>query len=279
MQDAALTLVTLNVWGRTGPWTDRRTLIRSELERLVPDIVALQEVWEDADGNLVDELLDRDTWHVHYAPAFELAPGRTCGNAIASRYPLGEHGAWPLADAPGDLARNLVYARVDTPWGAVPVFTTHLAWRFHHGPYRFAQVQELAARVAATAPIQRGDQPTPVLPAVVLGDFNADPDADEIRYLRGLTANPGGVYFTDAFGARGDGPGYTWHRDNEFAARERTPDRRIDYVFVRGPDRWNRGEVLSARVAFEIPVGGMHASDHYGVVAAIRATPVELPPL
>src|SRR5437899_2476945 len=76
------------------------------------------------------------------------------------------------------------------------------------------------------------------------------------------------VYFADCFGLAGGGaPGFTFARSNHFAQVAHEPDRRIDYIFVRGPDRTLRGEPLEARLAFTVPDGDVFASDHYGVYA------------
>ena len=56
------------------------------------------------------------------------------------------------------------------------------------------------------------------------GDFNAEPDSDEMRYLRGLTGLGGKtVYFADCHAATRDragtqDPGFTFDRRNPFAA-------------------------------------------------------------
>src|SRR5437773_2235762 len=99
------------------------------------------------------------------------------------------------------------------PWERrLPLFVTHLTVQAHLTTARCVQVRALAAHVAALAPI---GEPPPV----VVGDFNAEPDADEIRFLRGLTALGGeSVYFADAWLATGAaGPGYTWDRRNDYA--------------------------------------------------------------
>ncbi|MCA9677625.1 MAG: endonuclease/exonuclease/phosphatase family protein [Myxococcales bacterium] len=288
MAEARLKLATLNTWGRTGPWPARRAAIRAELARLAPDVVGLQEVWDGDGGNLADELLaDDGTWHVQYARAYELSPGVFCGNAIASRHPIVDRAAWPLPEPPGDTGRNLVHAMIATPWGRLPVFVTHFSWLFHQSRARLTQARHVAARLRERAPIQRGDAPTDELPPVVMGDLNAPPDADELRFLRGLLAAPalpgepeGDCYLADCFAIRGTGAGHTFHRSNPFAAREHYPNRRIDYILVRGPDRWHRGEPLVAQVAFDQPDDdGVFPSDHFGVYAEVRATPVTLPPL
>jgi len=118
--------------------------------------------------------------------------------------------------------------------------------------------------------------PTSGFPPVVVGDFNAEPDSDEIRFMRGLTGLGGDcVYFADAFAIGGDGSsGTTFSRKNPFAEPLREPDRRIDYVFVRGPDDAMRGEPTEARVCFDgahPDAGGTFPSDHFGVVATITA--------
>ena len=97
------------------------------------------------------------------------------------------------------------------------------------------------------------------------------PDADEVRFLRGLTALGGkSTYFADCFGLTGEGPGVTFSaKTNPFAADTHEPERRIDYVFVRGPDAQVRGKPVSARVCFDTPHEGVYPSDHYGVVAEI----------
>jgi endonuclease/exonuclease/phosphatase family metal-dependent hydrolase len=282
MTEARLKILTLNTWGRFGPWAARRALIVDGISRLAPDIIGLQEVWDDADGNLAHELVGLlgGEWHVHSAPAYEMEPGRTCGNAIVSRFPLVEAESWPLPEPTGDSGRNLVYAVAATPWGKLPVFVTHLSWMFHQSSARLLQLQQVRAWLTERAPIQRGDAPADTLPPIFMGDLNTEPDSDEIRFLRGLLADAYGLYLADCFAIRGEGPGYTWHRDNTFAAREHYPNRRLDYIFVRGPDRWHRGEPLVARVVLDQPdANRVFPSDHYGMYAEIRATPVVLPPL
>ena len=79
------------------------------------------------------------------------------------------------------------------------------------------------------------------------------------------------VFFADAWAYAGEGPGYTYDRTNPYAGKAREPSRRIDYIFVRGPDRQFRGEPLRAELAFNaVELGGAEPvwpSDHFGVVA------------
>ena len=52
--------------------------------------------------------------------------------------------------------------------------------------------------------------------------------------------------------------------------------RRIDYIFVRGPDKLMRGEPSNVKLAFTESVPGREgpvwASDHYGVVCDLSMT-------
>jgi endonuclease/exonuclease/phosphatase family metal-dependent hydrolase len=163
---------------------------------------------------------------------------------------------------------------VQTPFGALPVFVTHLNWKLHHGSVRLRQMAAVVERIFELAPIDETK-----LPPILMGDMNADPDADEIRFLRGLVAVDGRtVYFADAWLYGGDGsPGYTFDRRNRFAALAHEPPRRIDYIFVRGPDRLLRGEPLSTRLAFATAAAGSDGeiwpSDHFGIVTEISVAP------
>lgn len=266
-----LKLVTLNTWGRSGPWPERRAALAAGLAALEPDVIGLQEIWADADGNTADEIAAAlgPTWRAFYGPAHQLAPDRTVGNAILTRHDFVDREAWRLPAPAGDWARNLVYATVRTPHGILPVFVTHLSWMFHHGAVRLQQLQQVRSWMKERAPIQRGEAPTEQLPPVFMGDLNAVPESDEIRFLTGLMADEYGHYLADCFGWCGEGPGITWDRTNPFAALEPFPSRRIDYVFVRGPDRWRRGLPTLARVVLRDPVNGIYPSDHYGVYAEL----------
>jgi endonuclease/exonuclease/phosphatase family metal-dependent hydrolase len=48
------------------------------------------------------------------------------------------------------------------------------------------------------------------------------------------------------------------------------PARRIDHVFVRGDERGPTPRITACELAFAEPVGGVWASDHFGVVADLE---------
>ncbi|MBX3212306.1 MAG: endonuclease/exonuclease/phosphatase family protein [Labilithrix sp.] len=257
---------TLNIWSRFGPWEERLPAIKKGLAALAPDVIGLQEVLrfpELDQAKLVSEGLG-------YAIAWGKASenhGFPTGNAILSRWPILRSEVFPLPNGGFDEDRSLLFAELDAPFGKIPFFCTHLNWKFHHGHVRCLQVKAIAEAVARLAPVDG------VFPPVVVGDFNAEPESDEIRYMKGLTGLGGPyVYFADAFGIAGDGSaGATFSKTNPFAEPMREPERRIDYVFVRGPDDAQRGEPIDARVCFDQPVDGTFPSDHFGVIATITA--------
>lgn len=262
-------VATLNIWNRFGPWERRLEGIRAGVAAIAPDLLGLQEVvrLEPGDGDGLDQgaaIAEGFGYHVAYARAHD---ERWWGNAALSRWPVTRSRSFELPRVGTDERRTLLYADVAAPFGALAFFVTHLNWKFEDGHVREAQVREIVARVESLT--SAGG-----LPAIVVGDFNAEPDSDEIRFLRGLTSLGGGtrVYYQDAFAIAGDGsPGFTYARRNDFAAPLREPDRRIDYVFVRGRDARFRCEPLEARVCFDEPHDGTFPSDHFGVVATLRA--------
>jgi endonuclease/exonuclease/phosphatase family metal-dependent hydrolase len=249
--ETTLRLVTWNVWARFGPWEPRETAIRATLERHDPDIVALNEAWDEQGERF---------GMPHHVFAGE---DRTSGLALMSRWPIERHEYRPLP-GPEDATGAVLYVEVGGPRGMVQLFLVALTWRLGHSGARQAQVRELAA---FAADVQRRRCPT-----ILCGDFNADPDSDEIRMLTGKSepAAPELVCY-DAWDTAGTGgPGYTWARANPWAAPVLWPDRRIDHVFSAWPRRGGAGHPVHCEVIGTEAVDGIVPSDHYGVLADLR---------
>ncbi len=227
--------------------------------------------FEDADGAVLgqDAEIARDAahdYHRAYATAMDLGGGLLFGNALLSRYPILEQRAFELPGADqSDQRRALLYALVDAPAARVPVFVTHLNWPPQEGAIRCAQARRVAEIIDETAPPEHA-----AYPPILMGDMNAPPDSDEMRFVRGLTALEGRrTCFADAFEWVGEGPGMTFDRSNAFALESHAATRRIDYIFVRGLDRGRHGEPLACRVVLDAPFSGVWPSDHFGVYAEL----------
>jgi endonuclease/exonuclease/phosphatase family metal-dependent hydrolase len=265
-----LRILTLNIWNRQGPWEQRLALIRRGIAALAPDLVALQEVLhhDASPDDQATEIAAGLDYHVAFGPAWHIGGGLHFGNAVLARWPIVARDLWPLPGNVDEETRALLHVDVDSPFGRVPFFATHLNWKLHQASVRVRQVAFIAERVKEVAPVGG-------FPPILAGDFNAEPDSDEIRFLRGHHVVDGtSVFFADCFHWAGDGgPGYTFARRNPYAALVREPNRRLDYIFVRGPDRSFRGEPLVARVVLDEADEGVLPSDHFGVYAEIQAAP------
>ena len=256
--------MTLNIWNLSGPWRRRRLEIAAWVIRLEPDVVCLQEVIENADGR------NQARWLVDEIGGYSMAYGGlplgdevTFGNAILSRWPIDADHTDPLTHPPGDpdVPRVVLHARTN----GIDVFSTHLNWMLDDGITRETQVQDVLRAIETHA------DPDSPMPPILAGDFNADPDATEVRFLCGLASLGGrSTYFQDAWRVAGaGGDGYTWDNRNPFAAAEFEPDRRIDYVFVGWKKPGGAGRVETARVVCDRAITGTYASDHYGLITDI----------
>jgi endonuclease/exonuclease/phosphatase family metal-dependent hydrolase len=270
-----LSVLTLNCWNVSPPFEERLARTRAGIERLQPDIIGLQEIVVRPDGfDQGEEILRGLGYEWAFAPAFwwddegNLRPPRDdgvgFGNLIASRHPLLRSEWRQLPGWESGEGRSVVAVVIDAPCGQVVCACTHLNWKFHHGNVRERQVLAVARFIDEfSAGV--------FLPPILVGDLNADPDSAEVRFLCGLQSLEGeSVYFQDAWRIAGDGSaGITWDNRNPFAATEREPDRRIDYVLV-GLPREGRGRVEDARLVMNEARNGIYPSDHFGVIAYLR---------
>jgi len=282
-----LRIITLNFWGIQPPLDRRLDLAIRQLRILDPDVICLQEV-RPLDGargrTTADVMAEALAMKAKYAVAVSWQagehgglPGGQEGLAILSRLPMHDERVIRLPDPRPADARILLSARVETDGGPIWVHTTHLHYRLDDGLAREHQVQVIDEAIRAHG----RDKSDP--PQILCGDFNATPDSDEIRFLRGLhTLANRRTHFQDAWlrlhrePGPGDGPaqGITWSSENEMSRAQRSLDidRRIDYVFVTSRKKDGRGTVHDCRVVLterEEP-GAICATDHYGVLAEVQ---------
>ena len=252
---SSLAVLTLNVWNREGPWPNRLPLIRSWIDRLQPDLIGLQEV---ADLGHMQELLGDYNFHSEWM-------GTNSGIAIAARWPIHDRRElWLPGDgkSPGGPA---LHGMVNSPYGTIPFTCATTAFYMTHDGYKRER------QMPALNDFARGRTKTD-LPAILVGDFNADPESAEIRYLKGLQSLAGGsAYWCDAWDHGGaGGKGTTWSRSNDFASWAPWPNRRIDYIFVAQPRLDGAGTIEYCSVVCNEKVAETWPSDHFGVLARVR---------
>jgi endonuclease/exonuclease/phosphatase family metal-dependent hydrolase len=286
---SVLRVVQLNAGSLLEPgWPERRVEIVAWLERLRPDVVCLQEIWHDAAslntaGWIVDQMPGAG-WHWHFEGRPFGAdiwpdPDLRFGSAVLSRWPIDDaaYHALPVGDGAAGFVAGVPWELVHVRTAGLDVFSCHLVAAPRDGLHRRLQVLAIDEIIAAV----RGDGDIAVgpgdvrdgMPPILCGDFNAEPDSDEIRFLCSLAALDGHTtFYQDAWRVAGDGPGYTqdW-RDNPIAKALNIHRKRIDYVFVGDPflRRGGAGRVVAAELAFHEALTGTLASDHAGLVVDI----------
>jgi endonuclease/exonuclease/phosphatase family metal-dependent hydrolase len=261
--ETKLRVLSWNLWWRFGPWEARRPAIAATLARIDADVIGLQEVWEDDEGGFAAELADGLGFHHVFASRFDL-DGVRFGNAVLSRWPITGHEWRPLPAPPGqEEMRTVLRADIDGPRGPLQLYTTHLNWRFDQSHIRIDQVRSICEMIAEGRAARS-------YPPILCGDFNADPDSDEIRMLNGRAPVPvDKLVFHDAWEVDGRRE-MTWSNDNPYAALDLEPDRCLDYIFVGWPKAGGAGHILSCDLEGVEPVDGVVPSDHYAVLAELR---------
>jgi endonuclease/exonuclease/phosphatase family metal-dependent hydrolase len=265
-----LRCLTLNLWGAEPPLERRMQVVIGGLQAFRPDVVALQEVREVPAQlpNQADTIARAVGLQHVFAPATPFGGGQE-GLAILSREPILEHDTLELPHAQPTERRILLSARVRTGERSTWIHTTHLNYRLSHGKQREDQVLAIDASLAR----RETDRPQ-----ILMGDFNARAESDEIRWLRGLvTLGDRRTYYQDAWERLHPGEaGWTWASANPNTARLAflEPDRRLDYIFVTPMRGDGRGRIHDCRIVFQQPEpDGVFASDHFGVLAEIQVEP------
>jgi endonuclease/exonuclease/phosphatase family metal-dependent hydrolase len=237
-----LGVATFNIWHDAGgQWPKRLPLLVAALRGADADVIALEEVLEDAGKGLPNQAVTiaRELGYpeVHFvAPDPEGAPKRF-GNAILTRLPVIEVTRRKLA--PLSDYRTAIRVRVRTDRGPVDVVAVHLAWQPGAAAVRAEQIADLLAWL-----------PRDGTPVVVMGDFNApldDPGLAAMGPPRFTSALAPGAAPTTLNPARGHAP------------------RVIDHIFAESA----HFAVAAAKVIGSAAVDGEYPSDHFGVAARL----------
>jgi endonuclease/exonuclease/phosphatase family metal-dependent hydrolase len=284
MTEGVLRVVQLNVDSLLGPrWPERRQEIVAWLDELHADVVCLQEVWQDhrhpnTGGWIAEHAADDWFWEfggfaVPEPDAVGAHPSLRYGSAILSRWPFqtAELMALPISDRhgpshvrskaqpyPAGMPFELLHVRT----AGLDVYSTHLQPPPQEAHHRVRQVLFIDDAVCRTYDWSSS------MPAILCGDFNAEPMSDEIRFLTAQTVIDGrSTYFQDAWAVTHDDVGVTMDPANDLYTPINTPRKRIDYVFVGDPflRPEGAGRVIAASLAFNVRRTGIFASDHYGL--------------
>jgi endonuclease/exonuclease/phosphatase family metal-dependent hydrolase len=249
---------------------ERHEVVRRLLPDLRPDLIALQEVTRSPDVDQAFELL---------GPRFATVdlPGWTpqhVGECIASRWPLGEVFTLdrPIIRDEEDGPRAAAVAvEVLAPPPIGRVLAVH-----HKGAYQLQLEHVREQQALATARFVEDLVPDrPDVPVVLMGDFNAGPDAASLRFLTGKQSLAGiSVRYEDAWQAvHADEPGHTFTPRNPLVRAGQMPlerGRRIDHIMTRSGPHGPLLDVANCRLVFDQAVNGVWASDHFGVMAELR---------
>ena len=261
-----LRVLTLNLWGKSGDWPARRTILRNGLHALQPDLVAFQEPVKTAEDDQAADLLGT-SYQIAYRRGGWLGDSQHDGAAIASRWPMREVHEVDLHLTPrtADFPCTTLVAEIDAPEPIGPLlFVNHLpSWllAFEHE----RELQTVTAARFVQGLTARHDRHV-----ILAGDLDADPTAASVRFWTGRQSLGGlSVCYRDAWESAHPGElGHTFTPRNPLMGDRDWPFRRIDYIFVRcGEHGGPTLAITSCALAFDQPVDGVWASDHFGVVA------------
>jgi len=247
----------------------RLEIVARVLEDEQPDVVALQEVsqsWFLRRPNRAEVLAQRlgfawtyratngapKLWEEGLAILAKHSIVRTAQRRLDGSRP------WPLN------ARQVLIGETrlgdGTPFAVAAV---HLSFPANGEVENLEQALD-AADLIAREVLARG------IPAVLVGDLNAPPDALSVRALTTGEILGGDAPFVDAWAAVGSGPGITSTPTNPYTDAPSDPPQRIDYVLVLQGTR-SLARPIAARVIGDRPAdGGIYGSDHFGLVVDLE---------
>lgn len=266
-----LKVLTANVYGPANPdWERRFALLARTIRGLAPDVVALQEVPVDEPATL-DRLLGPGYQLSHFSrPSDDGIAG-----TVATRTP---HRLVAELDQ-----RVSPLAAETLPWSATTVIELDSAVGplvvAHHKPsWPFPAEREREEQALIAVRWLEEHVAGRSVHVVVLGDFDATPDAASMQFWRGRQSLGGiSVCYQDCWEYAhpyDPDPGYTFDLGNPLVAAGEVStavSRRIDYVLVRAALHGPTLRTTSCRRIFDQPVDGVWASDHFGVLAELTA--------
>jgi endonuclease/exonuclease/phosphatase family metal-dependent hydrolase len=296
--EAGIKVATWNILNNKFEQDRRGTQIAKEITDL--DIVLLQEVVFEGENNEALEISKKSGLSlVTSNPGISSSKGYSYGTAILSNFPIVETF---LIEAPINLNKIIKNKEHKHYSGAVllspsgrhiVVVSVHLPWGQVEGR-RLLHAREIVAKLETIASKYPEDSVT-----LIGGDFNAKPESDTVRYLKGLSSfvfsqsekdiedkvdptNRESTFWVDAWETVGEGAGYTVdpNMGNQNITNiakavgvldpSQLPALRLDYIMIKDWVYGVPGSPLAINYLGKEPdSGGLHASDHLGLVATI----------
>jgi endonuclease/exonuclease/phosphatase family metal-dependent hydrolase len=246
-----LTVLTLNLWHDQRDWPKRLQRIVGELRTLRPDVLCLQEVLQNENlRNQAETLADSLGCHLQFASVDPEGAPKRYGNAVLTPHRVLASGSRNLD--PANDYRAVAHVRFEWRGRAIDAYSTHLHHTPEGGAIRAKQIRHLLAWVDST----RGDGPV-----VLAGDFNAELGTPEMDLVTARYANAFRVVHPHASRAEAV----------TFNKRFGPDPGVIDHIFVGGK-RPNGLRPVTSEVMFRtVGPDSVWASDHYGVMAKLRA--------
>jgi len=236
----AFTVMTYNIYGARSGGIPNLQVIADVINRVKPDLVALQEVdrFTTRNGKNVDiakelgALTDMDYF---FAKAEDMYGG-DYGDAVLSKLPIKEKKAYNLSVTPelGGERRSVARILVEVDGKEIYFISTHLD-HLSSEANRIRQAHELVDLVKGFGK-----------PMITAGDFNAKPDSETISILRN--------YFT--LGCKNN-------NCNQFTFSTNNPDRVIDYIMYAPLNAFSVANYSTYTWANK-------ESDHFPVIATIQ---------
>jgi len=242
-QSVPFSIMTYNIWFDSQNWPARFNYMLGEIREADPDVICLQEVIQRPNlPNQAASMADSLGYYYVFTSRDPEGEPTRFGNAILSRYPIAASNAVDLS--PLSDFRTAIHAQIEIGGNVIDIYNTHLHNTAVNQQIRVEQIEHLKSFIDQT---QTGEL------TFLCGDFNADPDWDEMEL----------VYedFIDV---------YPLFHDNHLAPEHGTlnQQRRIDYIFF-GKQGTEQLQPLQAEILLDEPSPtGIYGSDHFAVRAS-----------
>ena len=239
-------IVTLNTWGKYGPYQERWKVLLEELIWLKPDVICFQEV---QDNTLIDQV--KKSLSLPYASFAYEAGLVTIGRFPFFRENILKYKATTQIEKED---RRAILVGLSVGLTQILIANTHLTWRLEDESIRLKQVQELLRAVQKES-----------YPALLIGDFNDNPQSKPIQEIKEKgycnlleLASPNGLRIT-------------WDNQNPFIQTHsiQFPDREIDFIFA-DQEFLRLNPLKTGKLVFNRrDPKAIYPSDHYGVFVEV----------